>query len=448
MARGDFLQGLSEGIFERQRDLTRQQEDRDFQQKSDIVRMLTGLADRVEPDSLPLLMGHIWDTIGVKKSASGKGLRGFLDAFSGMPNRSVEDQLGTKLREITSGMVGPQAARDTRLKNNLAQKGIPGLMQAAPNSAYGQQAASDAQGLKNKMVFRDPYQQRIAEIEARAASNLENQLSLQNLRNEAAINKQRNEYELRDQLNRNNNERKLTFARDQLVKRYINDPEFADLPVDQKLKAARAKADQELIDERELKLDNIQSQMDLRTKIGNKADREAVGGTPSQKLAEKKFDYTKSEDRRKIEEQISAAQATFDTLGPQVESKLKSVDDWAKQTKRTREQLLGSKFSVIGPIGKSVKEYNEAKQALDKAKGELDAKKKSLEDFDKQQGGGQPSRLEAVPPAKPQRKGGGIRVREEQGVSQGYMPGDIREISGKKYVVRELKNGFWILDPR
>jgi hypothetical protein len=183
MARGDFLKSLSSGIFGEINNQEQLQSQRDFQEKQGLVQMLAGLADKIEPEGLPMLMGHIWDTMGIKRKSGGKGLRGFLDAFSGMPNRSVEDQLGTKFRDLTKGFVGPQEARDVRLRGNIASKGIPGLVGAAPDSAYGQKAAADMEGLKGRMVFRDPYQQELEKIRARSeaqAQLMSDRLALQN----------------------------------------------------------------------------------------------------------------------------------------------------------------------------------------------------------------------------------------------------------------------------
>src|SRR5690242_12392866 len=144
-----FLQDLSEGIFGRLGELRQQKEAQDEQQKGQLINLLAGLADKVEPGSLPLLMGHIGELTGINKN---KKFKSFWDAFSGLPSQDMGQQLGSKFREITSGMIGPEQAKNIRLKGNIAQGGIPGLVNAAPSSPYGQQAIGDLAGLQNKLV--------------------------------------------------------------------------------------------------------------------------------------------------------------------------------------------------------------------------------------------------------------------------------------------------------
>jgi carbon monoxide dehydrogenase subunit G len=160
--RGDFLRGLSKGILG---ELNRQRQDqqaRDDDMKLQTIQTLAGLADRIEPEGLPMLLGHIWDTMGIKRQAGGKGLRGFLDAFSGMPNRSVEDQLGTKLKEITSRMIGPETATRARAGGDMARLFQPTTPEQEANRASRLQAESD---LANKIIFRDPRREKLDELE-------------------------------------------------------------------------------------------------------------------------------------------------------------------------------------------------------------------------------------------------------------------------------------------
>jgi hypothetical protein len=159
VARGEFLKDLSEGIFGRLSELSKEQQVRDDQKKQQTLSFLSSLADKVEPESLPLLMQQIGDVAGMK----GK-LRGFWDAFSGMPNRSVEDQLGTKMRELSDSLIGPDTARLSR-ESNLQQLLQPYRQQKSrPRSVEALPGPPELQG---KMIFRDPRREKLQELEER-----------------------------------------------------------------------------------------------------------------------------------------------------------------------------------------------------------------------------------------------------------------------------------------
>jgi hypothetical protein len=460
MARGDFLSGLSSGIFERLGGIRQEQEAKDQQSKAQVIQMLAGLADKIEPESLPLLMGHMWDTMGIKKQASGKGLRGFLDAFGGTPNRSIEDQLGTKFRELTQGMVGPEQAKDIRLKANLSQKGIPGIMQAAPNSAYGQQAQQDLQGLKGKMVFRDPYQQRLEEIQSRYGAQLQNQQAMQEERLQASLKRQNEEHEFRRQRDVDEYNRKVSFGVNKLAMTYMNDPDIVALPKDQQVKAARQKAQTFLSDESTDKAEYLKQGIESRKAFVNKTNREALGGgSPSVQLSREKFGYAKTKDRSKMEKDISGAQAEYDTFNPRVTEMEKDLDNEAKRYGTTRQQLLEgeSVLSGAGPIAKKIKTYRDTIEARNKAEANLKTMKEELSKFDLQQGGG---KKVATPPPKATKGGitptpreGGmpgnwIKAPAAQIEGRGHKVGDTIQMGkGGSYIVGEKKGDWYVLKP-
>lgn len=153
---GQFLQGLSEGIFERMGQLRQEQQRKDDEQKMQTIQLLTGLAGQVEPESIPALMGHLGDVIGIK----GK-MRGFWNAFSGMPDRSVADQLGTKLNEISSQFAGPATAKTVRASADMARLFQPQTPEQQANQANRLQAERDLQG---KMIFRDPRAEKLQDL--------------------------------------------------------------------------------------------------------------------------------------------------------------------------------------------------------------------------------------------------------------------------------------------
>jgi hypothetical protein len=145
---GNFLQGLSEGIFERLGQLRQEQQRSDDERKMQTIQLLTGLAGQVEPESLPILMSHLGDTLKIKGR-----MRKFWDAFSGTPNKSVEDQLGEKLQEVSTSLVGPATAKTVRAGGDMARLFQPQTPEQGANRAARLQSESN---LANKLVFRDP----------------------------------------------------------------------------------------------------------------------------------------------------------------------------------------------------------------------------------------------------------------------------------------------------
>lgn len=176
MARGDFLNDLSGGIFTRLRELRQEQETKDSDQKKQTLSLLASLADKVEPDSLPTLLGHMGDVIGMKGD-----LRKFWDAFSGMPDRSVADKLGTLTKDIYGKMVGPETARTAR-QTNLEELIQPYRQQGTrPRQVANLPGPSQLEG---KMVLRDPLKEKVSEIEARYATQAQAQMERQSMMNQ------------------------------------------------------------------------------------------------------------------------------------------------------------------------------------------------------------------------------------------------------------------------
>jgi hypothetical protein len=456
MADGGFLQGLSEGIFERMGQLRSEQQAKDDQKKQDTIRLLSGLADKVEPESLPMLMSHIWDVAGIKQSSSGKGLRGFLDAFSGMPNRSVEDQLGSKFRELTKGMVGPQQARDTRLRSNISQKGIPGLVNAAPNSAYGQQASQDLQDMKGKMVFRDPYQQELDKIEARYGSALENQRVRQQNDHDAAMQRLITGYDLKNQQDQNRYTQKINFATNALARTYMTHPDVIKFPPELRVAAARQMAMDTLAKEEDLKVQNLSKNLEVKDAVIQEKRNNLTGkGSPSVQISRERLAHTKQMDRNKMQDELSKAQADYDAFTPQLSDLEKSLDNEAKRYGTTRQKLLEGEsiLSGAGPIATKINDYKKLQKAHKEAEATLNTKKKQLEDYDKTSGG-----KTAKPPAKPSlltptpresgMPGNWVKVSKAQIEARGKKTGDDYDTGGKKYTIGELKGEWYILKPR
>ena len=285
MARGDFLGDLSSGIFQRQRELQQQQETQDFAKQEGLVRMLAGLVDKVEDPSM--LMGHIWDTMGIKKSSGGKGLRGFLDAFSGMPNRSMEDQLGTKFRELTGSFMGADEAKGIRGRAYVAEKGLPYPGGYAPPTPgpFTDKAKADAEMLKKRIVFRDPRQEELEKIRQKAEAQsvlMQDRLNLQN-----TYNSREKELTRQHQIDMEGlkTENKRGMKVGQLATHlFMSDPDRYGGDLNQ----AHQEAATKLVQMTDAQLEDLLSKPILRRKMGRKIDAElGVGGekrmTPYQK---------------------------------------------------------------------------------------------------------------------------------------------------------------------
>lgn len=159
MARGEFLRDFSEGIFGRLRELRQEQETKDFEQKKQTLSLLSSLADKVEPDSLPILMGEIGNVIGMKGD-----LRKFWDSFSGMPDLSLSQKLGGFLKDATGKLTGSEEASRAR-STNLQELLKP--YQAAGTRPRQVSDLPPPASLQGKMIFRDPRKEKLTEIEER-----------------------------------------------------------------------------------------------------------------------------------------------------------------------------------------------------------------------------------------------------------------------------------------
>lgn len=444
MASGQFLSDLSSGIFQRQRELQQQQETKDFNQQEGLVRMLAGLVDKVEDPSL--LMGHIWDTMGIKKQSSGKGLRGFLDAFSGMPNRTVEDQLGTKFRELTGSFMGAGEAKGIRQRSQVAQKGLPYPGGYAPPTPgpFMDKAKADQARLDKSIVFRDPYQEKIGALEAQYKARGEHDLTMQGIRHQYNLDKQASLYDLRAKEKDEAYGRSITKARDAMALNFMMHPKVLALPPNQRVLGAKQMAQEYLMDEAQSKAGYLDAGIELRQAATGKLKSETTGpGSRASQLSAKKFAYTQSKDRMKLEGAARTAEGPLKTMREALAESEKALDSFARTFfgGQTREQMATGPYAAMqGPVGNAIRKYVADKEKLDKAQAEYEAAKKALEDYDAQYGPKQ-----ATPPPKaekgtPPTRGTLGNVGMGSGVRPlNYQAGERAiDIRGKKQVMRGM----------
>lgn len=163
----DFLRGISRGIFGEMERGRVTQEKKDTERKGQIIDLLSNLAPQVEPESLPLLLGHLGDTIGIKGKT-----RKFWNIFSGQPDMTPEAQMGDLMRNLSSQLTGPDTARAKRQQFGLpvALRALSGDRSATPEEA------TRAAGLSDKIVLRDPRREKLGELETRYG--LQNEMNL------------------------------------------------------------------------------------------------------------------------------------------------------------------------------------------------------------------------------------------------------------------------------
>jgi hypothetical protein len=154
-----FLSDLGEGIFSRLGELRRDQDQKDQEQKLQTIKMLTGLYDRIEPESQPLLLQHIGSILNLKGP-----MRKFWASFSGYPDTSVEQQIGSKLNEVLSSTVVPQTAQQVResYKGELLQ---PYREVGSRPRKMADLPFTTPPDLQGKLVFRDLRQEKLSELE-------------------------------------------------------------------------------------------------------------------------------------------------------------------------------------------------------------------------------------------------------------------------------------------
>jgi hypothetical protein len=466
MADGQFLRDISSGIFNRLRELDRDQQVKDEKSKLQTIELLSGLAGQVEPDSLPLLMSHIGQTIGVK----GK-LKGFWDAFSGMPNRSQEDQLGTILNQVTSSMVGPQEAKQARqtYKGELLE---PFRAQGTRPRSVEQLPYKTPPTLADRLILRDPRQEKLEELETRYGAQLENQRVMQDQRYQDALGRQQNQSRLKlEEMN----------AKSQIDSmKAINALSNQLLAGDKSLTPQMAveKAGDILGSTAEARLGALRALEPLRAAQTTQAQAIASsmktnkGLSPNQALNEKKTAEGVFKAYNLAKGDIAGAKKTMADLSASITSRMTKGMIRGRFDPNIGDIILDDpkddlilKFDEKLPS--MLAEYRKAAAIIEKAKVIGEGHRKTLGTYPQYYKVGptiddpvEEIQMKAAPPKAKGSTGRalrpgervemgtqGIRVSEAQGKAQGYFPGDTKTIGGRSYKIRELRNGFWILDP-
>lgn len=363
MARGDFLRGLSEGIFERLGQLRKEQETRDENTKADTIKMLAGFADKVEPESLPILMRHLGDVIGVK----GK-LKGFWDAFSGMPNRSVEDQLGTTLRDFSSGLVGSETAKKARAGGDLARLFQPQTPEQQANRAARIQSEKDLEG---KMVVRDPRAEKLSELEAKYQGQAELLAEKMNLQNYYTTQLEGVKQKHREDLAELRSDLRAGEAQGKLVKALITQAGAGNMGYDE----ATQIAGDIIARQGKANLDRTLGQIDLLAELALKARQERKGGgagKPMTQAQQAQIDQEITGEAQKIFGALQQGKQAANELARKRTELTKTLSEFAKSKGITfnpqtglfegdpfKVAQAGTWLKIMNPQRELLKEYKD-----------------------------------------------------------------------------------------
>lgn len=417
MARGDFLSGLSEGIFSRLGELRQDKETQDQDQKKQLISLLASQADRIEPESLPLLMGHIGELTGINKN---KKFKTFWDAFSGLPSQDMGQQLGTKFREITQGMVGSRQAKDIRAKGDVSrffdrpqggmEKFVEGSFPGAPQVQQSRQQATNRQGaigaeagLKNRIVYKDPRADELEKIRERyeAQGLLQNErMNIQNYyKDRSREDTQRHQLDLEDERATHRAQSKVNNAAWILAKqRGFVEP----------TPALESEAALKLIEKGDADLALIRGRTDLtkaQAYLANITANSIKGGSgltgPQASFAnleERKFGsaeeamkaYTTSqagiaEANKEVEQSLAELNAQLRAWQPgqpnvSFDPKTRSVTGLIGQQGRKPEEMnqLGNMILASGKVAPYKKKYDDALATLEKLRVQMTGQKNAL----------------------------------------------------------------------
>jgi len=344
MANGQFLQDLSSGIFGRLGELQTKQNEKDEQRRGEVLSLLAGLADKVEPESLPTLMGHIGDVMKLKGP-----MKKFWNAFSGMPDRGFEDQIGTKLSETLGSAVGPDTAmnlRESNKQNLLKPFRAEGTRPRSVEALNYRQAPE----LEGKMVLRDPRREELSKIAARYEGQeqlMQDRLALSN------------EFKSRENELKRAHDTEMLNQRFEL-KRGQAQSELAGwlqttFPDKYDYNSAYQEAGRRLLNKKEADLDQVLQKIELMKSTGRLQDTQAnqleEGTKPSDVMAERRFDKDQQKEFRTLQSELATSQARSRSIDPQIknlESKLQGLADRAAPGKG--KFIPGVGFQGVDPF--------------------------------------------------------------------------------------------------
>lgn len=482
----DFLTDLSTGIFGRMEQLRREQMDRDAQAQRNTISVLGDLYSKVRPESQAVILDQLGKAIGVK----GK-MKTFWEAFSGMPNRSVEDQLGTQLRELSSMSISPQQAKQIESKADISRlfgggSPLSKMFQQpgatlSPQGRAKQEAIDAEKGLAGKLIFRDPRQERLDEIEQRYAAQTQAALeksavdkALANryqMERDAANRKGRIDLAFTNQiLNAQRPQLRIAYQlwhRDYLAGATPTEPDPTQIPPQQYMAAAAA----------EIAKDTQLGRRKTEAQIGALNRQGEPGGKPLTQSQQAQIDQEIRNEAQKIITAVSGNKQIRNTAAAKRDALLKQLDDYAKANGLTFDPNVGI---FMGDDMKAAnaalmleiksgdrdipKEYLAAKEEAAKAQAAMDTEFGKLKDKTyegKVRIGQSPDEEITIIPQRGQRpkpatKGGRAPGQPSTPVAgrlrnpkrnANYMIGDKVKMRGRWYEVTGGDENDWFLDP-
>lgn len=160
---GQLYGGLAQGIFGRLREHQAEQDRQDAEQKASTLKYLSGLVDQATPETRPILLRTMADTIGLK----GKH-RGVWDMITGQGREDYHQQLSSMLSGVTGNIVGP-AEYERR-------KGGPAYVTA--DDPVGEATAfKPDERTGREIVLRDPDQVALEKLRTQYGLRYENEMT-------------------------------------------------------------------------------------------------------------------------------------------------------------------------------------------------------------------------------------------------------------------------------
>lgn len=159
---GSLYGGLAQGIFGRLREHEDEQKKQDFEQKGQTLKYLSSLVDEATPETRPILLNTMAETIGLK----GKH-RGVWDMLTGGGRDDYHQQLSGLLSKTTGNIVGPEEY--DRRKPDLPMPGKTALDPVTPGKLD--------QRTGQEIVLRDSDQIALGKLRAQYGLQHENAMT-------------------------------------------------------------------------------------------------------------------------------------------------------------------------------------------------------------------------------------------------------------------------------
>ena len=176
---GSLYGGLAQGIFGRLREREDEQRRSDAEQKGSTLKYLSSLVDEATPETRPILLNTMAETIGLK----GKH-RGVWDMLTGGGRDDYHQQLSGLLAKTTGNIVGPEKYEQLR------KQGVIQDMGAAFRAGDPSVRSSEPLPTEGKIALRDPDQIALEKLRNQYGLKFEADMRLVDEKDRRSINRE------------------------------------------------------------------------------------------------------------------------------------------------------------------------------------------------------------------------------------------------------------------